>query len=338
MGSNPTRSAKRIQADCLAPQCTADRGPGCVKPLVDLLIASATVTSEPTADPTLGWLTVIGDLVEDIVVWTTGDVIGGTDNPVHINRSRGGSAANVAVLAAPLVSTRFIGAVGDDDIGYQLVEQLRRLGVDPLVSHHGTTGCVVVLVDSSAERTMFPDRAAAGMLGPVSDAQLAGTAILHLPAYGFLTPMVASSITAAAADVHRMGGAVSVDVSATSVVTAFGVEAFRRLLDDIRPEYVFANADETAILGLGADPPPSGCVYVLKRGAAPASLIDAEGTIIEVPALVVAGVRDTTGAGDAFAAGFLAARLGGSDLADACSHGHRLAASVLVRPGAGGQY
>lgn len=298
---------------------------------------SATVIHEPAESGYARWLTVIGDLVEDVVVWTARDVVTGTDNPARVIRTRGGSAANVAALAAPLVPTRFVGAVGDDGIGYQLVEQLRRLGVDPRVTHAGTTGCVVVIVDPTAERTMFPDRAAAGMLGPVSAADIAETAILHLPAYGFLTPIVAGSITAAAADVHHRGGAVSIDISATSVVDAFGIDEFRRLLGEIRPEYVFANADEAAMLRLGSEPPPSGCVYILKRGAGPASVVADDGTILDVPAIAVPGARDTTGAGDAFAAGFLAGRISGSDLADSCRQGHRLAASVLLRPGAGGQ-
>src|SRR5690606_15725897 len=92
-------------------------------------------------------LTVIGDLLEDIVVWTTAPQRRGTDNPAVVTRSRGGSAANVAARAATRTPSRFVGRVGDDPAGVLLVEALDAAGVDVRVQRGGRTGSVVVIVD-----------------------------------------------------------------------------------------------------------------------------------------------------------------------------------------------
>src|SRR5688572_24603757 len=113
-------------------------------------------------------VTVIGDLLEDVVVWVAGAPVEGTDNPATIRRSRGGSGANVAAAAAAAgAAARFVGRVGVDGAGDALVAQLAAAGVDVRVQRGGRTGCVVVLVDGAGERTMFPDRAAAAELGPI---------------------------------------------------------------------------------------------------------------------------------------------------------------------------
>ena len=67
-----------------------------------------------------GVLVTIGDLVEDVVVWSSGAVQYATDNPSVIHRARGGSAANVAAFACASVPARFIGCVGDDPVGFSI--------------------------------------------------------------------------------------------------------------------------------------------------------------------------------------------------------------------------
>ena len=68
-----------------------------------------------------GVLVTVGDLVEDVIVWSDGPTRHATDNPCVVRRSRGGSAANVAAFASALMPARFIGCVGDDPA----------LGLDP---------------------------------------------------------------------------------------------------------------------------------------------------------------------------------------------------------------
>lgn len=269
-------------------------------------------------------------------MWTSGMRLG-TDNPSVVHRTRGGSAANVAVMAARRVPTRFIGRVGADSTGGQLVEQLTSFGVDVRVQRAGVTGTIVALVDPTGERTLFPDRGAAALLEQIPDEWLTGTAVLHLPAYGFLTDGSSAALRNAAATVRRLGGAVTLDASAISLIEELGLARFRHLVDELRPAVLFANADEAQALGLLNTRPPAGCVHVIKSGPRSVTIVSHEGEpqLVEPPPM--SDVRDTTGAGDAFAAGFLVAWIDGATPTDAAATGHAFAAEVLATPGAGGQ-
>ena len=279
-------------------------------------------------------LTVIGDLVEDVVVWTGATVRRGTDNPAAVHRSRGGSAANVAAFAAGHVPTRFVGRVGADTAGDALVEALTRLGVEVCVQRGGRTGSVVVIVEPDGERTMYPDRGASAELEPVDAEWLDDTTVVHAPAYGFASGAGAPSVLGALASARARGAALSIDVSATALIDDVGIRRMRELLALLAPEFVFANGDEEATLGLLDAPPSPGSLIVVKDGPRPATVMHPDGVIELVPAIEVAGVRDTTGAGDAFAAGFLAAAMAGASPSDSCIAGHELAARVLRSPGA----
>ena len=291
----------------------------------------ASDAAPPTTQATL---TVVGDLIEDIVVWCESMVVG-TDNPATVHRSRGGSAANVAALAAPSVPTRFIGRVGDDTAGRRLVDQLAAAGVDVRAQYGGDTGAIVVIVTPDGERTMFPDRAAAARLGPIAPEWLRDTAVLHLPAYGFLDGGSAAALVAAAGEVRGRGGAVSVDVSAISVIEELGPRPMFALLDELDATVLFANRHEAATLGLDERPPTGHRMYVVKDGPHPTTIVRANSPAERIAVPAVAGIRDTTGAGDAFAAGFLAAWMARGEPSAAVAAGHACAATVLAVPGAG---
>lgn len=280
-------------------------------------------------------VTVIGDLLEDVVVWTVATVRIGTDNPASITRTRGGSGANVAVAAARAgAATRFIGCVGRDDTGSLLEAALVAAGVDARLQRGERTGCVVVLVGADGERTMFPDRAAAAELDAVVPADLEGTTVLHLPLYGFVDPGPSRHLIAAAARVRGSGGAVTVDLSASSVVDALGADVVRALIADLRPAVVFANRDEAAAASLASiEPPEHGC-FVVKAGGAPATIVHPGGRRDAVAPPPADVVRDTTGAGDAFAGTFIAHWAVGVAPADACAAAHRAAATTLATAGA----
>ncbi len=137
-------------------------------------------------------LCAVGDLVEDIVVWLSGPPGEGTDVGVSVFRRRGGSAANVAALCAETgTPARFIGNVGDDDLGDRLLATLAGLGVDVRVTRGGRTGTIVVLVAKDGERTMLTDRGAALDLDAVDDRWLDGVNVLHLPAYSLTSGRLA---------------------------------------------------------------------------------------------------------------------------------------------------
>lgn len=284
-------------------------------------------------------LCTLGDLVDDVVVWLEAPIAPDTDTPSRVFHRRGGSAANVAAFAARAGHpVRFVGQVGDDLTGERLVAQLEAEGVDVQVRRAGRTGTVVVLVHPGGERTMLADRGCATELADVPVAWLEGIGVLHLTAYSLTVEPVASAARRAAETVQGSGGLVSVDASSVSVLTDFGINRFLELLAELAPGILLANEDEAEVLRLGPNTPyPAGVgTVVVKHGAEPALVLRPGAAPVEVAAqpMAAGAVADTTGAGDAFAAGFLGALLGGADPVAAAAAGHRLAAAVLGQPGA----
>jgi sugar/nucleoside kinase (ribokinase family) len=164
-----------------------------------------------------GVLVAVGDLVEDVIVWSDAPTRHATDNACVVRRSRGGSAANVAVFASALMPARFIGCVGEDPAADVLTSELTGHGVDVRVQRRGRTGTVVVLIDPGGERTMYPDRAAAAELAEVPDAWLESAAVLHVPSYCFAAQPAAASVLGLIGRAGQAGVPVSIDASSTGI-------------------------------------------------------------------------------------------------------------------------
>ena len=273
----------------------------------------------------------VGDLIEDVVVWLPGPVALGSDTEVRITRERGGSAANVAAAAVRAGGrARFVGQLGDDELAHRLLHGLATTGVDVVARHGGRTGSIVVLVDATGERTMLTDRAAATELKDFEPEWLDGVDVLHLPAYSLFVERLAQACRIAVA----MSGALplTIDPSSASLLVNYGVDRFLSLIETWQPQILFPNADEARVLGITDTPPPGVGLVVEKRGPDPVRLITADG-VTEVPVPPVTGVVDTTGAGDAFAAGFLVAWTAGKPPVECVARGSEVAAHVLRGPG-----
>ena len=277
-------------------------------------------------------LATLGDLVEDVIVRIDGPVNVASDTPARISRRRGGSAANVAVAAAELGHpARFLGQVGSDAIGSAMLAEMAVDGVDVAMVHRaGSTGMVVALVDQTGERSMLTDRRACIDLSDPDPTWLDGVDILHVPFYSLATGAAAATTTTVIGWAHARGIDVSIDVSSSAVMLDMGLVRVRRLLAELRPDVVLANRDEAITLDI--DGPIGDAITIVKRGPDPAIVYSPTRDAVEVPGIAVADVDDTTGAGDAFAAGFLTHSSGWrSDPVAACASGHRCAAALLTR-------
>ena len=290
-------------------------------------------------------LGVLGDLVQDVVVWQHEDVRPGTDTACDVFTTRGGSAANVAAFAAPRYPTRFIGCVGEDLGGWVCGRALSDGGVDVRLQTRGATGTIVVMVDARGERTMFPSRGASALLQTVDPAWLDDLEWLHLTAYSFESGTTPDAALAAADRVRGAGGAVCLDASSTGLIAHRGRDEFLALMRRVGPSVISANADETRALELADGPTPGpglahfpDAVVLARAGAAGTHVFERGRWLGHVPVEPVATVRDLTGAGDAFNAGYLTDQLAhGSDPLRGVRAGHALARSVLTSPGATGE-
>ncbi len=280
-------------------------------------------------------LCALGDVVEDVTVRLAGPPAHGADADARIDRHRGGSAANVAAVAASLAGVaRFVGQVGADGLGDRLVAALVAERVDPRVVRGGRSGTIVVLVDQGGERTMLRDRGSTADLASFDPAWLGDVAALHVPAYGLYEGAIAATAREAVAAAHELGVLVSIDVSSSTLLERFGVARFRRLLAELRPDVLHANEVEADVLGLDAARPAADVgIQVITRGAAASEVASADGYVTAVPDKVAP--VDSTGAGDAFMAGFLVTLIEGGEPADALRGGHAAATRTVTTPGAG---
>jgi sugar/nucleoside kinase (ribokinase family) len=262
----------------------------------------------------VGRIVVVGDLVNDIVVIPRGSMRNDTDTDARIQPRPGGSAANTAAWAGSVGGdVDFLGTVGSADADHH-AELLRHAGVVPHlhVEPGMPTGAIVLVVEGQS-RSMFTDRGANAALRPelLTDEILGAAGVVHISGYTITKDNSRGAPLAMIAHARDRGVAVSVDPSSTGYLADYGVARF--LGDLAGVELIFPNLAEGELLAGERDPERIGAVLlehfpmvVLKRGAAGATLFRRDLPSYELAAPRVDNFVDPTGAGDAFAAGFLA--------------------------------
>lgn len=257
----------------------------------------------------------------------------------------GGSAANtVAGIAALGGRTGFIGQVADDQLGRVFAHDIRALGVDfetaPRPGNPPSARCLI-LVTPDAQRTMNTFLGASQYL-PASALDLdkiRSAAILYLEGY-LWDPEEPRAAMRVAIDAARAAGR----KVALTLSDAFCIERhradFRCLIEGGLIDILFANESEILSLQETGDfdaavAATAACVPTLVVTRSEHGAIAVQGGArVAVPAEPIAELVDTTGAGDLFAAGFLAGQAQGRSLADSLTMGAIAAAEIISHFGA----
>ena len=294
----------------------------------------------------------LGDLVVDVVVAASRALETGTDVPGRISFRQGGSAATTSRWLARLgARTTLLCAVGRDREARALIAAVESDGVQVRATRvpAARTGRIgVVVAPNGGERSFVADRRAADGLAPDDLVPATFRAdLLHLPAYSLLGAPLGHAGRRAIALARDSGALVSVDLASAGPLLAVGRRAAVRLVRDVAPDVLFATAAEAeSLLGPGRELPDLlelAPLAVVKRGRSGATLFARQGAdrLAFDVATPPVDALDTTGAGDAFDAGFLVAWLAAARddrgrpavLRRAVLAAHRAAARQLANPG-----
>lgn len=282
---------------------------------------------------------VFGDVIDDIVVRPHGEVWRDSDTAASIRQRPGGSAANVSAwLGSTGVIVDFIGRVGASDRDHH-VRLLADFGVRAHLTPDPTrpTGTIIAIIDENDGRTVLTERGANRVLTPddVPDHLLDGASALYFTGYTVFSGQhdpegTIDSFQRLLGRCRVRGVPVVVDPGSAGFLADFGVADFLRAVSGA--SVLVPNLAEGRVL-TGLDDPLDIAASLAETFVVVALTLGADGSVVVapgqppvvVPVAQTEGV-DTTGAGDAFSAGFVTAWLEGEPIAAAADAGGRLAA------------
>ena len=308
--------------------------------------------------PTQTHFIVLGDVMVDTFARTRTDITHGFDHPAAVSRHIGGQAANTAAWLAWLrTPVSLIAACGADSAGTWVREQLADTGVTPLLHEVAQpTGSCIVIVDGAGERTMFSDPGANQQVSDLavrllSEALAAANSPTHVHLSGYLLerdPQLPRALVESAR-IHNPDVTTSMDTAALPPAPSHTAGLLRALpfLDVlIGTQHELAEIAgcaenpgvdrtlESVVLDRWRTALGFSGVMVMKQGR--------HGATVDTPtqrhhaAAPKVHVVDTTGAGDAFSAGFLAAwTTDQRNLVEALGSGAQAAATAITHLGAG---
>lgn len=288
----------------------------------------------------------MGDYAWDVLIRGNTELLAGGDIYGEVQLAPGGSAANTAVWARRCgLPTRFVGKIGNDRFGRLAQDELREEDVRAVWLHTDTqnTGSVAVWIDHTGQRSMVSGKGADHYLLPSElPAQLLRRAgHLHLSAWSFFGDPPRSAARRAAQVAKQAGATLSFDPGSFQLIGETGLETFVSFTADLGLDLLFPNAEEGEAL-TGETDPERVCrrLCELYPGAAIALKLDSEGAYYFEDGVgthlgpAAGRLVDATGAGDAFAGAFLAARLRGVGALKAAALANMVSAWVIERVGA----
>lgn len=278
----------------------------------------------------------VGHVLADIR-FVVNEFVGPDEEGVILEQSRGvgGSAANVAIGVRRLgLSSAIIAKIGFDGFGRIAVDELMREGVDisGLKVSFSSTGFTIVIIDGRGQICLYGYKGASEELEPCD----VNVDIIRKARYVHIASLRLDTSIEAAKRAKEHGKIVSWDPG--RVQSKAGLQTLRNLIEHV--DIVLANEEEMTnmtgegdykkaaevIRGLGPR------LIVVKRGARGAYILSDEGAL-EVPPLKPPRIVDTTGAGDAFAAGLLVGLARGYELNKALTYASATAALKIAKLG-----
>ena len=282
----------------------------------------------------------IGDVMLDVIARidvAPQKINYGSDTASRISTNGGGAAGNVAAwLTRTSARSTIVSHVGDDPAGAALIAEFDSLGVthENLVIQGQPSGVVVVLVDASGERTMFPDKGANSLLQVSDLPDLAGFQAVYISGYALLNPLARPAVLAMIEKIKSDGIPIYFDPASVGAMKEVTDKELHQwfalmnvlLLNEEESIYLTGLVDIERALDYLLD---FSEVVVIKRGSLGA-IAKARGYDSISVAAIATSVVDTTGAGDSFAAGFISAYAAKHDLTAALTAGCELAAGCVA--------
>lgn len=284
---------------------------------------------------------VVGDVITDVIVMPEGPMVRGSDRRAIIRSRPGGSAANQAVWLGSLgAGVKFVSRVAAADLEANLA-YFRSRGVEPLLlaDKEAPSGVLISIVDADGERSFLTDRGANLNLtaADLPFSLLGGIDLLLVSGYSFFTPTPRAAVMALMKEARDRRLATAVDPASVGFLREVGPENFLKWTAGTGT--IFANLDEalelTGSVDLNLQMQTLGRFYsrvVIKRGVAGAAVGGRGGVTLTMPASPTE-VVDTTGAGDAFAAAFLANDLRGAPIEACLAAGIEAGTKAVTRIG-----
>ena len=255
----------------------------------------------------------------------------------------GGSAANTMCGVASFGGrAAYIGKVAEDDLGRVFGHDLLAVGVQfrPGEPEDGTpTGRCIIVVTPDAERTMNTFLGASSLLAidDVDDAAVAAGKLLYMEGYLFDRDEAKAAFRHAATVAHEAGGMVSLTLSDSFCVDRHRDDFAALVSDEV--DLLFGNDAElislyqTDTFDEAVAELRNHCQFAAITTGAAGSIVVTGDELIDVPAVPVRRVVDTTGAGDLYAAGFIYGVASGRPLAECGALGSLAASEVISHVG-----